>query len=125
MAAAWRAAGENIIWLAAVATATAILWRQVIRPAWRKGKALVHKAHRAFDLLNAELAPDHGHSMKDQQVFQTTQLARVVEEMKDVRSAQQATAHVLDGLVKHMNEADEEIWTALAEHGIDKRKKTP
>lgn len=122
MATAWRTVGENIIWLAAVAVACGVLIRQVIRPAWRRGRALLRKAHRAFDLLNTELAPDHGHSMKDQQVFQTTQIARVVDEMKDVRSAQQATAHVLDGLVRHMNEADSEIWAALHHHGIDRKK---
>lgn len=119
------AAGEWIVWSAAVTTALGVLWRQALRPAWRSYKAARDKLRRVHDLIERELQHNGGSSLKDHAAQVATVVQNLASSVEDLRRNDQAITDVLDNLARSKADEHSAIWQALAEHGIDRRKDQP
>lgn len=77
--------------------------------------ALVALRRRKTDnLIRQELSPNGGGSMKDH-------TAHVASEITALKEGQETIFELLDNVVEQKGREHAEIWTALAEHGIDRR----
>lgn len=115
-------AAEWVIVAAAVVTAAGVLRQKVLRPAWRRASDVWRRLLAVHELIERELQPNGGGSMKDQTGFTVLQMDRVTRQLAQVEAVQGATFDVLDSINSRNHDEHTEIWTALAEHGIDRRR---
>ena len=117
-----RTLGENVIWASLVVVACGVVWRQALRPGWRRLKNAWKWVHDVLKLIDHELRHNGGTSMKDYAATSQREITRVNEQLNDLRRTQHATARVLDGIVDHQQFENDEIWRGLTALGIDRRK---
>lgn len=99
------------------------VWRQKLRPFWRRLKAI-------HTIIERELTPNGGSSMKDAMNQTRHRVARLDRRMEDmthqvrgIRASVVGTAEVLDSINTKNHAEHERIWDALATLGFDRRRR--
>lgn len=120
-----------VITAAALVGAWGVLWRGLVRPAYRR-------IHVMYELVQKELTPNGGSSMKDsttraagavtQAVEAATKAAAAVEalagQVTEVQENQETIFQLLDNVVERKQSDHEEMWAVLRSLGMDRRKPT-
>lgn len=106
-----------LLGLAALVVAWGVVWRGVAKPVWKRLTAI-------HAIVTREMTPNGGASMKDHATKTAVVTDHVSQQLAQVSATQAATFAVLDRITSHNSEAHAEIWRALSEHGIDRRKET-
>lgn len=91
---------ETVIAIAAALTALGVIYRTVVRPTWRR-------THAMWDLIERELQPNGGGSLKDQAAF----VAAQVNPLGDRLSALEVAVR---DMASTFNDEKAEVWKAIA-----------
>lgn len=108
---------------AAVVTALGV-WLKKMRPVW-KGVMAVH------DIIERELTPNGGSSMKDAAMAASKNAAEAKEaalaasaQLRTIMATQGATMTVIDNMNQRNHAEHQEMWDALHTLGYDRRRET-
>jgi hypothetical protein len=99
---------------ASVLTAVGV-WRTKFRPVWSRLK-VIHA------IIERELTPNGGASMKDQTARVTEMADGLSHDLKQIRASQAAMTTVIDRINTRNHTEHGEMWDALAQLGYDRRK---
>lgn len=120
---------EHIVLLAAVVTSLGLLWRYLVRPAWRGVRWLraeirdeVAQRKVLSAIVQRELNYNGGSSMKDFALHAKQEMEGLRSEVTRLADANHGIAVVLDNLVTRKEFEHDEIWAALVTLGVDRRR---
>jgi hypothetical protein len=124
----WTGTAEQVVLASVTVVAVGVLWRYLVRPIWRfyrwarlEVRDEIERRKKVDELIHRELTPNSGSSMKDQTTAAAQRLGQLEDVVDELRSAQHTTTVVLDRIIEHKALDHDEIWKALALHGIDRR----
>lgn len=100
---------------ASLLTAAGVWWKK-LTPVWQRLKAM-------HDLIERELTPNGGSSMKDQVSDLGGKVDTVHHQVAQVRAHQSAMADVVDVINTNNRAEHQRLWDALAALGFDRRRK--
>lgn len=116
----YQTVAENVALFASLLVACGVVWRYVVQPAWKQWRRFKAKVHVVLELVQRELSPNGGSTLKDA-VHRTDKKVEVIDrevsglkaKTEENGNALEALAQIMDNVVDRKQEDHRKLWDAI------------